>query len=87
MLGARQGNHETEPIRDTCSARDAPRRNGFAGTDHLYIRDTEAGRVWTPTPLPVHRLPEHYQVRFTEDRARFSLHLDTDLTVVVQHQV
>ena len=62
-------------------------RNGFAGTDHLYIRDTESGRVWTPTPLPVHRLPEHYQVRFTEDRARFSLHLDTDLTVVVQHQV
>ncbi|MGL5246595.1 MAG: hypothetical protein ACRC8U_00195, partial [Brooklawnia sp.] len=47
----------------------------------------ESGRVWTPTPLPVHRLPEQYQVRFTEDRARFSLHLDTDLTVVVQHQV
>lgn len=61
-------------------------RNGFADTDHLYIRDTESGRVWTPTPLPVHRLPEQYQVRFTEDQA-FGLHLDTDLTVVVQHQV
>lgn len=61
--------------------------NSFAGADHLYIHDSDSGRIWTPTPLPLHRLPEHYQVRFTEDRARFSLHLDADLTVVVQHQV
>lgn len=58
-----------------------------AGTDHIYIRDTESERVWSPTALPRHRLPDHYQVRFTEDRARFSSHLDSDLTVVVQHQV
>ncbi len=58
-----------------------------SGSDHFYIRDAESGQVWSPAVLPTRQLPLDYQVRFAEDRARFSSRLDEDLSVVVQHQV
>lgn len=39
---------------------------------HLYLRDTESGKFWSACHQPTGVEPDSYQVKFAEDRARFS---------------
>lgn len=62
-------------------------QSAYDGTDHLYLRDADSGRIWSPAALPFHRAPDEYQVRFTDDRARYSSRQDAGLTSVLTHQI
>ena len=51
-----------------------------------YLRDTETGRVWSPSPSPIGTDGDRAEVQFTEDRARFTRRderLTTTLDVLV----
>ena len=57
------------------------------GSDQIYLRDAESGRLFSPTAVPFGRLPEGYRAQFSEDRARYSARLDADLSATMRLQL
>lgn len=58
-----------------------------SGTDLLYLRDADSGRLWTPTAVPSGQPPDGYWAQFSEDRARYGARLDADLNITMRLQV
>jgi len=53
--------------------------------DYVYLREDRTGHVWSATAEPVRATPDSYEVRFAEDRARYSRRDGTLRTVVEHH--
>jgi cyclic beta-1,2-glucan synthetase len=65
----------------------SPDRHAGMGGDHLYVRDADSGTLWSAAALPMGRPAQEYQVRFSQDRARYAAQLDDDLHLTCTHQL
>ena len=53
--------------------------------DYFYFREDRENHVWSATAEPVRDTPDRYEVRFAEDRARYSRRDGTLRTTVEHH--
>ena len=54
--------------------------------DYIYLQEDKQNRVWSAAALPVRTTPDAYEVRFSEDRARYSRR-DGSLRTTVTHRL
>jgi cyclic beta-1,2-glucan synthetase len=54
--------------------------------DYIYLQEDKHDRVWPAAALPVRTTPDAYEVRFSEDRARYSRR-DGSLRTTVAHRL
>ncbi len=53
--------------------------------DYIYLRDDDSGRTWSATAAPLPSEPDRYEVRFSEDRARFNRRDGSLITAIEYH--
>ena len=54
--------------------------------DYIYLQEDQQDHVWSAAALPVRTTPDAYEVRFAEDRARYSRR-DGTLRTTVTHRL
>ncbi|MGB8022535.1 MAG: glucoamylase family protein [Candidatus Nanopelagicales bacterium] len=54
--------------------------------DYIYLREDRHDHVWSATAEPVRDTPDSYEVRFSEDRARY-LRWDGSLRTTLEHRL